>query len=55
MSIWGTPTFGVDYDKVLGAYLRRSAARTTVVGDLADPVGGTNPSKGFTIMLLGGR
>jgi 4-amino-4-deoxy-L-arabinose transferase-like glycosyltransferase len=52
MSIWGTPTFGVNYDAVLGAYLQRSASATTTVGSLSDPVGGTNPSKGFTIVLL---
>jgi 4-amino-4-deoxy-L-arabinose transferase-like glycosyltransferase len=49
---WGTPTFGVDYDKLLGAYLRRAASSSTTVGTLAKPVGGTNPSNGFTIMPL---
>ncbi len=51
---WGTPTFGVDYDPLLGAYLRASASSTAVVGTLADPVGGTNPSKGFTVYRLPG-
>jgi hypothetical protein len=51
---WGTPTFGVDYDPLLGAYLRGSASSTAVVGTLADPVGGTNPSKGFTVYRLPG-
>jgi hypothetical protein len=51
---WGTPIFGVDYDPLLGAYLRGTASSTTVVGTLADPVGGTNPSKGFTVYRLPG-
>jgi hypothetical protein len=51
---WGTPTFGVDYDRLLGAYLRGTASSATVVGTLADPVGGTNPSKGFTVYRLPG-
>jgi hypothetical protein len=52
LSVWGTPTFGVDYNPLLGAYLRRAAVATNVVGTLAAPVGGTNPSKGFTIFRL---
>jgi hypothetical protein len=52
LSVWGTPTFGVDYDPLLGAYLRRSAVASDVVGTLATPAGGTNPSKGFTIVRL---
>jgi hypothetical protein len=52
LSVWGTPTFGVDYDPLLGAYLRRSAVAGDVVGTLATPAGGTNPSKGFTIVRL---
>jgi len=51
---WGTPTFGVNYDSLLGAYLRGTASSTTVVGTLSDPVGGTNPSKGFTVYRLPG-
>jgi hypothetical protein len=52
LSVWGTPTFGVNYDSILGAYLRGSSVSTTVVGSLAEPAGGTIPSKGFTIMRL---
>ena len=52
LSIWGTPTFGVNYDPLLGAYLRGAAVSRTTVGTLADPVGGTNPSRGFTIVRL---
>lgn len=55
LSPWGTPTFGVDYDMILGAYLRRSAISTTIVGNLAQPAGGTIPSRGFTITRLHGR
>jgi 4-amino-4-deoxy-L-arabinose transferase-like glycosyltransferase len=52
LSVWGTPTFGVDYDPLLGAYLRGAATATTTVGTLAHPIGGTNPSRGFTIVRL---
>jgi hypothetical protein len=52
LSVWGTPTFGVDYNKLLGAYLRSSASASTTVGTLTDPSGGTIPSKGFTILRL---
>jgi hypothetical protein len=51
---WGTPTFGVNYDPLLGAYLRGTASSATVAGTLTDPVGGTNPSKGFTVYRLPG-
>ncbi len=51
---WGTPTFGVSYDPLLGAYLRGTAAHTATLGTLADPVGGTNPSRGFTVYRLAG-
>ena len=52
LSVWGTPTFGVNYDPLLGAYLRGAARTTETVGTLTDPVGGTNPSHGFTIVRL---
>ncbi len=52
LSIWGKPTFGVDYNPLLGAYIRGAARTTETVGTLADPVGGTNPSHGFTIVRL---
>lgn len=54
LSVWGTPTFGVDYNPLLGEYLRRSAVATSTVGTLAAPAGGTNPSTGFTIIRLRG-
>jgi hypothetical protein len=53
LSIWGTPTFGVDYNRLVGAYLQKAATATVTVGTLTDPVGGTNPSHGFTISRLG--
>jgi 4-amino-4-deoxy-L-arabinose transferase-like glycosyltransferase len=49
---WGTPTFGVDYAWRLGAYLRGAARSREVIGTLADPAGGTYPSKGFTVLGL---
>ncbi|HEY3829547.1 MAG TPA: hypothetical protein VGL57_10165 [Solirubrobacteraceae bacterium] len=51
---WGTPTFGVNYDPLLGAYLRSSTVSKSVVGTLTDPIAGTYPSKGFTILSLRG-
>ena len=52
-SAWGTPTFGVSYAPLLGAYLRGAATSTSATGTLRGPVGGTNPSHGFTVMRLG--
>jgi hypothetical protein len=52
-STWATPTFGVDYDARLGAYLNGAAVGASeTIGTLADPAGGTNPSKGFMILRL---
>jgi 4-amino-4-deoxy-L-arabinose transferase-like glycosyltransferase len=52
-SAWGAPTFGIDYASLLGDYLRKAATSTTTIGALSNPVGGTNPSHGFTVMRLG--
>lgn len=52
LAAWGTPRFGVDYDGVLGAYLRGAASASETIGTLAAPAGGTNPSRGFTLMRL---
>ena len=52
LAAWGTPTFGVDYDGVLGAYLRARVEARETIGTLAPPAGGTNPSRGFTVMRL---
>jgi 4-amino-4-deoxy-L-arabinose transferase-like glycosyltransferase len=54
LSVWSTHTFGVDYDKILGGYLRSSASSRTVAGSLSRPAGGTIPSNGFTISRLSG-
>jgi hypothetical protein len=51
-SSWGTPTFGVDYAPLLGAYLRAAAVGVTTTGAPDNPVGGTNPSDGFTVLRL---
>ena len=47
---WATPTFGVDYDAQIGAYLRSSKLAPQTIGTLASPAEGTNPSQGFTIL-----
>jgi 4-amino-4-deoxy-L-arabinose transferase-like glycosyltransferase len=52
-SSWGSPTFGIDYASLLGRYLRGAATSTTTIGTLRNPVGGTNPSHGFTVVRLG--
>ncbi len=52
LSAWGTPTFGVDYDKLLGGYLRGAEISSEVIGTVVRPVGGTNPAKGFTVVRL---
>jgi hypothetical protein len=52
-SPWGTPTFGTDYAPLLGGYLRSVATSMTTIGTFRDPVGGTTPSRGFTVMRLG--
>jgi 4-amino-4-deoxy-L-arabinose transferase-like glycosyltransferase len=51
-SAWGTRTFGVNYDSLLGAYLHENALSASTVGTLANPVAGTYPSKGFTVVRL---
>ena len=51
-STWDTSSFGVGYDKLIGAYLRGSTISSTVVGTLANPVAGTFPAQGYTIVRL---
>lgn len=53
-SDWGKPTFGVDYDAQIGAYLRSWPLPEQTLGTLTAPVGGTNPSNGFTVYRLPG-
>ncbi len=52
LSIWGKPTFGVSYNPLLGAYIRGATQSRETLGTLREPVGGTNPSHGFTILRL---
>ena len=49
---WGHPTFGVDYDPLIGAWLRSRSTSTGVFGKLTEPARGTNPSEGFTLYRL---
>jgi hypothetical protein len=51
-SVWGWPRFGTDYNGTLGAYLRAATVERTVIGTLADPPAGTNPSVGFEVLRL---
>jgi hypothetical protein len=53
-SLWGTPSFGVVYDQLIGTFLRRSAVATRVFGTFRGPAAGTNPSKGFEVLQLRG-
>ncbi|MGI8713982.1 MAG: hypothetical protein ACR2NR_12560 [Solirubrobacteraceae bacterium] len=51
-SLWRTSAFGVGYDRLVGDYLRHSAASTTTFGTLAHPVAGTFPSDGYQVLVL---
>lgn len=51
-SAWGWTTWGRDYNAVVGGWLRDHTARREVLGSLNAPVGGTNPSNGFTVLTL---
>ncbi len=53
-SSWGSRTFGVDYDPLLGQYLHSQALDVETLGTLANPPGGTYPSQGFTVLHLRG-
>jgi hypothetical protein len=53
-SLWGSGTsFGGNYNRTLGAYLRDATRSSTVVGTLEDPQAGTNPSNGARVLTLG--
>jgi hypothetical protein len=52
-SSWGSRTFGLDYDPLLGQYLRTHATTGETLGTLSNPPGGTYPSQGFTVLHLG--
>jgi hypothetical protein len=49
---FGFATFGRDYNRTLGGYLRAAAVRTERVGDLRRPAAGTYPSRGFELLHL---
>jgi hypothetical protein len=53
-SSWGSRTFGLDYDPLLGHYLHSQAIGSETLGTLANPPGGTYPSQGFTVLHLRG-
>jgi Dolichyl-phosphate-mannose-protein mannosyltransferase len=53
-SSWGSRTFGVDYDPLLGQYLHSQALGVETLGTPANPPGGTYPSQGFTVLHLRG-
>jgi hypothetical protein len=53
-SSWGSRTFGVDYDPLLGQYLRSHAPAVETLGTLSNPPGGTYPSQGFSVLRLRG-
>ena len=53
-SDWGSATFGTDYDRLIGSYLRRASPSREDFGTLAPPAAGTNPSLGFTLYRLPG-
>lgn len=53
-SLWGSgTTFGTDYDRTLGAYLRAATRGSATFGTLENPQAGTNPSNGATVLRLG--
>jgi hypothetical protein len=49
---FGFKTFGTNYNRLLGTYLRGAAVRVERVGDLGSPAAGTYPSRGFEILHL---
>ncbi len=51
-SLWGTPTFGVNYDKLIGNFLTWATSSKTSYGTFTDPAAGTNPSRGFQLIRL---
>jgi hypothetical protein len=49
---YGRATFGVDFDRGLGAWLRSRTVTATELGDRSTPAAGTYPSRGFTLLRL---
>lgn len=54
-SLWGTGSFGVGYDKLVGDYLRGATTSVQTFGSLTRPVAGTFPSNGYQVVVLGQR
>jgi hypothetical protein len=48
-SAFGLPTFGVDYDRLLVAGLKRRFRPIATIGDPTQPVAGSYPSAAFTV------
>jgi hypothetical protein len=46
---FGFRTFGVDYDRLLGAYIEHGSRRLATFGDVDKPVAGSYPSTAYTI------
>ena len=55
LSDYGSPTFGRDYNPILGAWLRAHTVERTTVGTLRDPVAGSGPSRGYEALTLDAR
>jgi hypothetical protein len=51
---YGSGTFGVDFNPTLGRYLAGATRERKTFGSLTEPAGGTNPSRGFTVLRLAG-
>ena len=49
---YGRATFGVDFDRGLGAWLRSRTVTATELGDRSTPAAGTYPSRGFMLLRL---
>ena len=54
-SLWGTASFGVGYDKLVGDYLRGATTSVQTFGSLSHPVAGTFPSNGYQVVVVGRR
>jgi hypothetical protein len=48
-SAFGFRSFGVDYDRLLGAYIERGSRRLATFGDVDRPVAGSYPSAAYTV------
>jgi len=48
-SAFGFPSFGTDYNRLLGEWIRGDSKRIASFGDVGEPVSGSYPSAAFTI------